>query len=126
MKVTAQELLEECHKKKRENKYKAERVTVDGITFDSKREANRWLFLKARERAGEIKDLKRQVRVPLLGRHDKLRTRKGYGMRITIDFSYIEESTGARVYEDAKGVPTRDYEVRRAVAEAQGIHIVEV
>jgi hypothetical protein len=126
MKVTAQEFLEECRKKKRENKYKAERVTVDGITFDSKREASRWLFLKDRERAGEIKDLKRQVRVPLLGRYDKLRTRKGYDMRITIDFSYIEESTGARVYEDAKGVPTRDYEVRRAVAVAQGIHIVEV
>jgi hypothetical protein len=31
----------------------------------------------------------------------------------------------ATVYEDAKGHPTRDYEVRRAVAQAMGIEVIE-
>jgi hypothetical protein len=110
----------------RGNKYGAEPVEVDGIRFDSKREARRWCDLRLRERAGEIADLERQVVLILHGRDDVLRTRTGRPMRITVDFSYIEVATGLRIYEDAKGKPTRDYEVRRAVAAAQGVEVVEV
>ena len=45
-------------------------------------------------------------------------------MKMTIDFSYVED--GVVIFEDAKGMPTRDYEVRKAVAEAMGIKIREV
>ena len=41
-------------------------------------------------------------------------------------FAYTDLRTGRTIYEDAKGVPTRDYEVRRAVAAAQGIEVIEV
>ncbi|MFB9149545.1 DUF1064 domain-containing protein [Roseovarius ramblicola] len=108
------------------NKYGAEPVEVDGIRFDSKREARRWQDLRLREQAGEIEDLQRQVVLILHGKDDVLRTRSGRPMRITVDFSYFETATGIRVYEDAKGKPTRDYEVRRAVAAAQGVEVVEV
>jgi hypothetical protein len=47
-------------------------------------------------------------------------------MRITVDFGYVEVLPGLTIYEDAKGKPTRDYEVRRSVAGAQGVEIVEV
>ena len=46
---------------KRRNKYGAKRTTVDGITFDSKHEAERWGELCIMQRAGLIFDLKRQV-----------------------------------------------------------------
>lgn len=108
------------------NKYSAQRIEVDGIPFDSEREARRWHFLRLRQKAGEIRDLDRQVVLILHGKDDVLRTRTGRPMRITIDFSYVETATGTRIYEDAKGMPTRDYEVRRAVAAAQGVEIVEV
>lgn len=108
------------------NKYGAEPVVVDGIRFDSKREARRWHILRLREKAGEIEDLQRQVVLILHGKDDVLRTRTGQPMRITVDFSYVERATGLRIYEDAKGKPTRDYEVRRSVAEAQGVKIREV
>lgn len=38
-------------------KYKNKKVTVDGITFDSRKEANRYCELKMLERAGQITDL---------------------------------------------------------------------
>ncbi len=107
-------------------KYGAQRTTVDGIAFDSKKEARRYQELRVLERAGQIADLQRQVVIELEGRAGPLLTRTGRQMRITVDFAYIDRSTGLMVYEDAKGLPTRDYEVRRAVAQAMGIEVIEV
>jgi hypothetical protein len=123
--MTAAELVASQTKAK-SNKYSAQRVEVDGITFDSKKEARRWGELKLLERAGEIIELRRQVVIPLVGRYAPLLARKGRQMRITVDFGYVEVASGLTVYEDAKGMPTRDYEVRRSVAAAQGVEIVEV
>ena len=110
----------------RRQKYNAKRQTIDGITFDSKKEARRYQELMLLERAGEICDLRRQVVVKLEGRDGPLLTRTGRKMKITVDFAYTDIKTGLTVYEDAKGMPTRDYEVRRAVAAAQGVDVVEV
>lgn len=108
------------------NKYSAQRTVIDGISFDSRREARRWAELCLLERAGEIADLRRQVPLMLEGRDGPLLTRTGRRMRLTVDFSYTDLRTGLTVFEDAKGHPTRDYEVRRAVAEAQGVKVREV
>jgi len=118
--------LRQMQEQPKTQKYGAQRTTVDGITFDSKKEAKRWGELKLLEQAGEIIELRRQVVVPLEGRNGPLLARKGRQMRITVDFGYVEVATGLTVYEDAKGMPTRDYEVRRAVAAAQGVEVVEV
>jgi len=118
--------LRDLQEQPKNQKFGAQRITVDGITFDSKREAKRWAELKLLERAGKIIELRRQVVVPLEGRHGPLQARKGRQMRITVDFGYVEVATGQSIYEDAKGMPTRDYEVRRAVAAAQGVEVREV
>ena len=75
------------------------------------------------ERAGEITDLRRQVKVELIGQHRPLYTRTGRKMKLTFDFAYIED--GVEVLEDSKGMPTRDYEVRVAVARAMGLNVRE-
>lgn len=106
-------------------KFRNQTATVCGRRFDSKREANRYLVLRQMERDGEIADLQCQVPLMLEGRNGPLRTRTGRQMRLTVDFSYTDRKTGLTVYEDAKGTPTRDYEVRRAVAQAMGIEVVE-
>jgi hypothetical protein len=105
------------------NKYGAKKTVVDGIKFDSKKEAARWGYLQLLLRAGEITDLERQVKVELIGQQGPLLTRTGRKMKLTFDFSYMED--GVRIYEDAKGFPTRDYEVRVAVARAMGIEVKE-
>lgn len=102
------------------NKYGAKKTVVGDIKFDSKKEAARWMELQLLERAGEISDLKRQVKVELMGQYRPLYTRTGRKMKLTADFSYIED--GQLIYEDSKGVWTRDFEVRYAVAIAMGLN----
>lgn len=108
------------------NKFGAKPTTVDGIRFDSRKEATRWSQLMLLQRAGEIRDLKRQVVIPLIGQAAPLKTRTGKPMKLTVDFTYEDRRLGwALVFEDAKGAATRDYEVRKAVAEAMGLRIIE-
>jgi hypothetical protein len=108
------------------NKFGAIATEVDGIRFDSLKEARRWGELRLMERAGEIRNLERQVVIPLHGKNGPLKTRTGRQMKITVDFAYEDRRLGwARVYEDSKGKPTRDYEVRKAVVEAMGVRIYE-
>ncbi len=47
-------------------KYNNRKIIVDGITFDSKKEAKRYKELKMLERSGIIHDLKRQVKYVLI------------------------------------------------------------
>ena len=112
--------------RKRRNKYAAKRTVRGGISFDSNREALRWAQLCLLEKAGEIANLRRQVPLMLEGRDGPFLTRTGRRMRMTVDFAYTDLLTGLTIYEDAKGMPTRDYEERRAAAAAQGIEVVEV
>lgn len=107
------------------NKYGAKKTTVKGIKFDSKKEACRYADLQLLEKAGEISDLERQVPVYLEGKEGPLLTRTGRKMRMTVDFGYMDNRSKLYTYEDCKGYPTRDYEVRKAVLLAMGLHFIE-
>jgi len=87
------------------NKYFATRTysQLCGRTFDSKREAQRAEELKMLEMAGEISELQYQVPFVLS---------KVPKVTITIDFAYKEN--GKQVFEDAKGVLTRDFRTKLA------------
>lgn len=102
------------------------RVTVDGIKFDSKREAKRYLELKLLERAGEVTGLELQVPIALEGRDGAILTPTGRQMRYKADFRYYDHRLGAWVIEDAKGWPTDVYKMKKAILAAQGVTIVEV
>lgn len=109
------------------NKYNARKVAVDGIAFDSVREARRYKELKLMQQAGKISDLRLQVPfelVPALYEHSgEIYTkgkRKGQPKRgkcvekaviYKADFVYTEN--GCQIVEDAKGVPTKDYIIKR-------------
>lgn len=111
------------------SKYNA-RKTVDpatGEVFDSKKEALRWLALNLLERAGEIRDLKRQVRYPLIpaqrDRQGKLLER---GCDYVADFVYTDARTGEKIVEDAKGAKTDAYIIKRKLMlYVHGIRITE-
>jgi hypothetical protein len=51
---------------RKEQKYHNRRVTVFGITFDSKKEADRYLYLKAIQDSGVISNLRTQVNIELI------------------------------------------------------------
>ena len=58
--------LAELEKPKKKFKYRNIKVVVDGIKFDSKKEADYYGKLKMKEKAGLISDLKLQVKFKLL------------------------------------------------------------
>lgn len=110
----------------RRSKYRNVRVEVDGIMFDSKREAEHWLSLKAREQAGEIRDLKRQVRYNLICPNPERLIHYTVSEYVA-DFDYYVVATGEHIVSDAKGHRTREYLLKRKWLELQeGIAIVEV
>ena len=111
------------------SKYRSQKTVVDGITFDSKHEAERYSVLKLLERSGEISDLQLQRKFTLIGtqrdRDGKILERPVVYMA---DFVY-KDKTGAMVVEDTKAPPTRtkDYVIKRKLMlSIYGIRIIEV
>lgn len=88
------------------SKYHAKKVVLDGITFDSKKEADRWQELRILELTGQIQNLERQVKYELVPKTGAERAVKYYA-----DFRY--EEGGKTVVEDAKGFRTKDYMIKR-------------
>lgn len=91
------------------SKYHARKTTVDGIVFDSKREADRYLILKGMEEDGAIEDLRRQVRYELVPAFD-VDGRHYRPVCYVADFVYREN--GREVVEDVKGVRTDVYKLK--------------
>ena len=96
------------------NKYGARKTTVDGITFDSKWEAQRWGELKAMELGGYVKDLERQVRYDIVVNGEKI-------CRYIADFRYKmidDDGLAKEIVEDAKGFETADFKIKKKLMKA--------
>lgn len=92
------------------NKYRNKKTTIDGITFDSNREAKRYGELKLMESAGNISNLRIQPSFLLA---DKIRWNgKTLRKRMYIaDFMYKQD--GLEIVEDVKGMRTAVYLLKR-------------
>lgn len=123
-------------------KYFAKKVEIDGIKFDSKKEANRYVELKALERKGTISDLCLQVPFELIPAQyveEKTFTKSGKEkickklverkMEYVADFVYCKD--GVTVVEDVKGFRNSTaYSIfvikRKLMLWLKGIRVVEV
>lgn len=130
--------------KSKYNKYSAKKTMVNGIEFDSRKEARRYQELLLLQRAGVIRDLKMQERFVLIpaqyervetGEYYKTGSKKGIpktkevcveqSVVYVADFTYLED--GKLVVEDTKGVKTKDYIIKRKLMlKVFGIKIKEV
>lgn len=79
------------------------------MTFDSKREADRYLVLKSMEEDGDIEDLRRQVRYELVPAFD-VDGKHCRPVFYVADFVYVED--GKEVVEDVKGMRTDVYRLK--------------
>lgn len=106
-------------------KYNNRKTEVDGILFDSAREAKRYRELGLLHKAGEISKPMRQVRFPLPGK-----------TTYVADFVYFElwpkfqhirlPASPRAVIEDVKGVRTPEYKLKaKLMFEHWGIAIKE-
>ncbi|MDU5970534.1 MAG: DUF1064 domain-containing protein [Finegoldia magna] len=96
----------------RRNKYNAKKTVVDGIEFDSIREADRYCELKLLEKAKEIRNLELQPRFLL---QDKFKDKMGTTHRkieYVADFMYIDKDD-KKIVEDVKGMMTDVYKLKK-------------
>ena len=99
------------------NKYRAIKTIVDDITFDSKKEARRYVQLKLLVKAGVVTKLELQPRYDLIINTVKCGFYKA-------DFRYFEN--GKEVVEDVKGMKTPVYNLKKKLIKAiYGIEIFE-
>lgn len=90
------------------NKYSNQKITIDGITYDSKKEARRHRELLLLERAGKITNLERQVKFELIPKQDGERA-----CTYVADFVYRNADNGKTIVEDCKGYKTEVYRIKK-------------
>lgn len=123
------------------SKYGSRKQTVSGITFDSRKEARRFQELRLLEQAGQISDLRMQVKYQLIPpqrapsfevyKSGPNKGRRKPGKLLEKECSYIADfvyvQDGETVVEDAKGYRTDVYIIKRKLMlERYGIQIKEV
>ena len=99
------------------SKFGSVKTKVDGITFDSKKEAARYTDLKLLLKAGEISDLELQPTYAMIVNGRKICSYRA-------DFRYKEN--GKQIVEDSKGFRTPVYRIKVKLMRAcYGIEICE-
>ena len=119
------------------SKYGNKKVTIDGISFDSKKEARYYLLLRQREKDGEISNLRLQVPyelIPAVYKEEtiQLKTKSKTVMKCiqraihyVADFVYTKD--GEEIVVDTKGFQTEGYKLKKKMMLAfKGIEITEV
>lgn len=104
------------------NKYRAVKTEVDGIVFDSKREAARYMELMVLKKAGQISHLELQPEYQCIIGDKKICTYRG-------DFRYFNDQKS--VVEDVKSSYTAKnptYRLKKKLVEAlyPGVTIQEI
>lgn len=105
------------------SKYRNTKMKLDGFTFDSIKEADRWSSLRLLEKSGAIRDLQRQKRFKLVVNGALITT-------YVADFAYLDAKTGSVVIEDTKSAFTAKmplYRIKKKLmAACLGLTISEV
>lgn len=101
----------------KESKYRNIKVKVDGMKFDSKREAKRYLDLKQMQSLGLISNLRCQVKFKfeVNGKPLKCLAKGSKQLTYTADFLYIKD--GIEIVEDVKGFQTKEFKIKKALFE---------
>lgn len=111
--ITVEEWQERYGGKK--HKYNAKKTDVDGVIFDSKREAERYLELKSLEKFGQLNDriynLELQPEFILQESFKDRHGRHHRAIKYRADFKYVQN--GHTIIEDVKGVETAVFKIKK-------------
>lgn len=126
-KVKAKHGIDGTSEKKKKSKYGNQKAEENGIKFDSKKEARRYMELRQLETAGKISDLKLQHTFTL---QEAFTTEDGeriQAIKYVADFTYMED--GKFVVEDVKSSATRKnraYRTKNRMMAEKGYIIREI
>jgi len=124
LRAKGQAAFAEAERAAKPSKYRNVKIVVDGITFDSKREAQYWQTLKLREKIGEITDLKRQVSFDLLCPIPG----SDFGAVVAhylADYTFTDTIDRSYHVVDAKGKRTRMFDLKAKWLELQSGIVIE-
>jgi hypothetical protein len=114
-----QHLVEDNGVVKKRRKYRNKPCEVDGIKFDSEKEAKRYSELKLLLKIGEIGLLERQKPFLLIEVNETERK-----CVYVADFVYWDTKTGKQIVEDVKGIQTDVFKIKKKLMkEVHGIEI---
>lgn len=115
--------------RKKYGKVNHETVTINGITFDSMAEADRYRVLRVMEKTGKISGLECHPRWEIIPPQKIEGHRNFQAAHYTADFKYYDQE-GNLIVEDVKSTYTRtleDYKLRRKLMMlVHGIYVTEV
>ena len=97
----------------RRAKYNAQKTVIDGIAFDSKREAGRYNVLRLLQLAGEISNLEIQPEFVLQAAFIDAQGKKHRAIKYRADFRYFDHASGKQIVEDVKGMKTQVYRIKK-------------
>ena len=128
------------------NKYHNRKIEINGIRFDSRKEAKRYVQLMNAMRVGAIRDLRLQVDFTIQEAYTDCQGKRIRAIRYRADFTY--QLTGnfpagisaedrdlwhryftagtETVVEDVKGVKTQAYKLKEKLMAKKGISIREL
>lgn len=109
------------------NKYGNKKTTYKGISFDSKKECEYYIYLSRLEALGAISELKRQVRFELQPSF-KYKGKTIRSITYVADFTY-KDKDGQLHIVDVKGsraTMTEVYKIKKKMMQFQGHDIEEV
>lgn len=112
-------------KAENKSKYKNEKTTVNGIQFDSRKEAERYQQLMLLLKSGKITQLKLQHSFTLQGSFTTPDGEKIRAITYIADFTYYDEQ-GNFTIEDVKGYKTRTYKDKYKLMADLGYTITEI
>ena len=95
------------------SKYHAEKTTVNGITFASRLEAERYQQLLLLEKADEIQALRLQPEFQInMGWVDPVSGEKIKSRFYVADFMYVDKNESKVIVEDTKGMETAEFRLK--------------
>jgi hypothetical protein len=100
---------------------------VNAVEFDSKFEADRWAVLKVEEKMGNVRKLRRQVKIVIIFHGEPVKYKPSNRIMAYIaDFIYesFDGELWNGIIEDTKGFDTKDSKIKRAlVSHMTGIEV---
>ena len=96
------------------SKYRAKKTEIDGIKFDSKKEAKRYIALRELEKQGNIEKLMLQPRFLL---QEGFRKNGKVYRKIEYVADFMYEQDGKLIIEDLEGIKTDVYKLKQKLFE---------
>ncbi len=94
-------------------KYNNKKTVIDGVSFDSKKEAEHYSYLKLLQKANKIKELELQPRFLIHPKFTDFSGEKHRAIYYVADFKYWDIEKKRYIVEDVKGMKTEVYKIKK-------------